>query len=40
MNEPFEDTGALPVVAEDNKPCDTCGKVHTPDTPSHVEDVS
>lgn len=31
------DTGSLPVVADDNKPCDTCGKVHTDADHDHSE---
>lgn len=33
----FEDTGSIAVVADDNKPCDTCGKTHKPGDADHSE---
>lgn len=36
----FEDTGSIPVIADDNKPCDTCGKTHRPDDCAHSEVLS
>jgi hypothetical protein len=38
--DPFEGLDSIPIVADDNKPCDTCGKVHTDSDPAHSEGMS